>query len=157
MARKDLDKLVSWMRSDKDSYFEKVVRDLRGIIPAAIKTHDRITAEGLVNEIVKAYWYWDKRVPRVKDWNNVPEEKMKGLVEEREKARKRRDMLMELLLVARDAADHARADAHGDKRKKGLALKIVRKIDECERQWMLVAEKRIAEGEMGGRWSVRIR
>jgi len=157
MARKDLEKLVSWMRSDKDSYFEKVVRDLRSIVPSAIKTHDRTTAESLVNEIVKAYWYWDKRIPRVKDWSKVPEKTMAELVAAREKARKRRDALMELLLVAREAVDHVHAAAHGDKRKRRLAVKINERIEECERKWMLVAEKRIAEGEMGGRWTVRIR
>jgi len=157
MARKDLEKLVSWMRSDKDSYFEKVVRDLRGIVPAAIKTHDRTTAENLVGEVVKAYWYWDKRVPRVKDWNKIPERKVAEFVGEREKARKRRDALMELLVIAREASDHVRASAHGDKRKRGLAIKINKRIDACERGWMLTAEKRIAEGEMGGRWTVRVR
>ena len=157
MPRKDVEKLVSWMRSDKKAYFMKGMRDLRNILPASIRAHDKLTAEELVRETVGAFWYWDKRVPRVKNWKKAPKkEELESFVADREDMRGRRDEIMALLMLAKEASDHAVSGGHEDKKRKGFALKIGAMIDDCEREWGLVAAKRIAEGEMGGKWIVRI-
>jgi len=156
MVRKDIVKLVSGIRSDKAGYFDKALREMREILPASIKMHDRTTAEKLVAEAVRAYWYWDERVPRTKNWEKLTGKKLEEFVAGREEMRRRRDAVMELLMLAREAADHLRVVAHGDKKKHGLSVKIVRTVDACEMEWQLIAEKRVAEGEMGGKWVVRI-
>jgi len=153
MARKDVEKLVSYIRSDKDAYFAQALRNLSSIIPASIRAHDRLTSEELVREAVDAFWYWDKRVPRVKDRKKLHTDEFTA---QREEMRRRRDSLMALLMLAREAADSIHSGGQGDKKRKGFASKINALIDDCEREWQLVADKRIAEGEMGGKWVVRI-
>jgi len=157
MARKDLAKLVEWLNSDKDAYFDKVMRDLRSIGPAAVKAHDRTTAGVLVEELVRAFWYWDKRVPVAKSHKERGDEEAEAFVAEREKARGRRDAIIGLLLALREVTDHMRSSRHSEKKGKDFARHLGEKIDECEMQWRIIADKRIAQGEQGGRWVLHIR
>lgn len=155
--RKDLDTFAEWLRSDKDQYFEKALRDLRSILPDAIRAYDRTTAERLVDELISSFWYWDKRVLPAKSRKEMREEEFQQFLAEREKARARRDALIELLLLGREVTDHMRLKRHGEKKHRELARHLGEKIDECERQWDLIVEKRIAEGEQADRWVVRLR
>jgi len=154
--RKDLAKITEYVRSEKDAYFEKAMRDLRSIGPEAIKTHDRTTAEKLVAELIRAFWHWDAKVPLAKSRKEMREEEFERFLQEREKMRGRRDAVTELLLLLREVTDHMRSGRHGGKKEKGFARHLGEKIDECEMEWMLTAERRIAEGEQAGRWTVRV-
>lgn len=155
--RKDLEKLVEWLHSDKDAYFEKAMRDLRSIGPDAVRARDRTTAEKLVDELVRAFWKWDAKVPLAKSRKEMGEGEFEQFVAKREKARGRRDSVIELLLILREVCDHMRGGKHSAKKGEDFAGHLGRKIDECEREWAEKAAERVARGEQWGRWVVRVR
>ncbi len=155
--RKDLAKIAAYLRSEKDSYFGKAMRDLRSIGPEAIKAHDRTTAEKLVDELIKAFWHWDAKVPVAKSRKEMGEGEFGEFVARREKMRGRRDSVIELLFLLREATDHMRSGKHMEKKGKGFARHIGERIDECEREWAVRTDERIVKGEQGDRWAIRLR
>jgi len=150
LGRRDYDKLSSWLRSDAEKYFGKAVRVLGYILPEAMYARDKDTVDILMEELASAFWYWDKRVPRIPDWRS-PEELNERLVE-RERMRDRRREIALLLERARLHASKLRS-GHGGKR---IAQKVVGAVDELERRWNLLAAKRTAEGVGEGPWEVLV-
>jgi len=145
MARKDLLKIAEWLSSSKDEYFNKGVRTVKEVLPPAIRSHDRATAVALTDELVGTFWYWDKRVIHVKDWNRVQGD-LTAFVAMREKARGRRDTVRGLIRDVRDVARRLR-ETQGGKRGEGLSHHILQTVEHYETQWELIASRRIADDE----------
>jgi hypothetical protein len=150
-VRQDILKIGEWLSSHEDNYFNEGVRTVRRILPPAIRSHDRATAEALTAELVGIFWYWDRRVAQVRDWKKIKKRELSGFVLIREKARGRRDTVRTLLSEVYEVASRLREKQEGGKRVSGLGHKIAEAVEHCESQWQMVAARRIADGEAAGK------
>lgn len=148
MARA-IGRILEWLKSDEEKLFRRGVRVAGFIGPDAILCHDQSTAERMVAGFIAIFWYWDRKIPHVKSWAEIPPKELDGVLLKGEAMRAKRSGIAALLEKMRETAQRMRRQ-----KSESFAARLVRKIDDFEREWDLLVDKRTADGIYEGKWSV---